>query len=599
MKAHESSTGTLPALLSLLLGTGVFAFFYGIYPYHILYQEQFQLFRFSADYAWEKAAYPGGVADYAGRFLTQFWVFAWAGALVMALLLVALQRLVAAVAVGLCRKRGLYPLTFVPSLVCLVLCCDENYLPAAIIQLVIALAAVCLYRQLPVWRWRGLTAGLLAPVVYWMAGGGAWLFITLCWFMESVYFMGLTRKQRIVLVGFALATGIGVWMIAGNWLQYPFAQLWAGRGADRFLLKKAWNEMGLIVLPWLAVVLTCLVVHVIPVSWVVYRRKLWLVGLTLVLSAATLTGVWLAADREKEELMGYDYHIRQQQWGEVIGMADRQTPRSSLAAAYLNLALAKTSRLGDDLFRYAPDGPQDLFPDSGRDYFSPLPTAEIYYYLGMTWDAGRMAFEAMEGLPDFEQSARGVKRLAEVNIINGQYAVARKYLLLLQQTLFYRRWATDALTYLYADEQVDRHPEWGSLRAKRFRLDFFSAKEKMETMLAILYKTNTDNHMAYEYLLAYVLLEKNLEHFYSHYLFGGEGVEYSRIPRSYQEALLLIWSLEKDINAEKPWDIAPELVTQIKAYAALFSASGDAEAALKKDFSQTAWYYLHFKNIEK
>lgn len=40
-------------------------------------------------------------------------------------------------------------------------------------------------------------------------------------------------------------------------------------------------------------------------------------------------------------------------------------------------------------------------------------------------------FEAMEAIPDYKKSGRAYMRLAETNLINGQYAVAAKYLLAL------------------------------------------------------------------------------------------------------------------------------------------------------------------------
>ena len=56
-------------------------------------------------------------------------------------------------------------------------------------------------------------------------------------------------------------------------------------------------------------------------------------------------------------------------------------------------------------------------------------------------DAQRFAFEAMEAIPNFRKSGRCLKRLAETNLINGQYEVAAKYLRILSKTLFYKDWA--------------------------------------------------------------------------------------------------------------------------------------------------------------
>ena len=71
--------------------------------------------------------------------------------------------------------------------------------------------------------------------------------------------------------------------------------------------------------------------------------------------------------------------------------------------------------------------------------------------------AQRFTFEAMESIPNFNKSSRCFKRLAETNLINGQYEVAAKYLRALRKTLFYKDWAEEAMTYLY-DEEKNKCP---------------------------------------------------------------------------------------------------------------------------------------------
>jgi hypothetical protein len=70
-----------------------FAFFNFIYPYHIHYQEQMQLFRFGADYFIESIKIPSGFGDWISGFLVQFFYYAPAGALILAVLLGAIQTL--------------------------------------------------------------------------------------------------------------------------------------------------------------------------------------------------------------------------------------------------------------------------------------------------------------------------------------------------------------------------------------------------------------------------------------------------------------------------------------------------------------------------
>ena len=84
---------TIEVLFTLLFGVAVLLFFGLAYPHHLHYQEQYQLFLFDSNYVREIVRLPGGVADLLGRFCTQFFLFAWVGALIIALLFTAVQLL--------------------------------------------------------------------------------------------------------------------------------------------------------------------------------------------------------------------------------------------------------------------------------------------------------------------------------------------------------------------------------------------------------------------------------------------------------------------------------------------------------------------------
>jgi hypothetical protein len=103
--------------------------------------------------------------------------------------------------------------------------------------------------------------------------------------------------------------------------------------------------------------------------------------------------------------------------------------------------------------------------------------------------------------------------LAETNLINGQYAVARKYLMALQKTIFYRDWANETLPLLGNEEAIAKHPEYGHLRQWNYKDDSYFSDHTTPEMLESLYSHNTDNRMAYQYLLAYYMLTGDRERF--------------------------------------------------------------------------------------
>ena len=72
----------VPYLLLVIL---IWAFFQFCYSYHFFYQEQNQLFLWSWDYVSAYFDRPGGLAQLVGDFLTQFYYYLYAGAIILTL----------------------------------------------------------------------------------------------------------------------------------------------------------------------------------------------------------------------------------------------------------------------------------------------------------------------------------------------------------------------------------------------------------------------------------------------------------------------------------------------------------------------------------
>ena len=120
--------------------------FWGLnYPFHLAYQEQFQLFLFTPDYWMDKCAHPGGFGEYVAEFLTQFYYYKWVGALVVTALLLIVQVLVRLLTLHLGRLKGValdwYYVSYLPSLAAWVFLCDENNMLAGIVSLILVLMA--------------------------------------------------------------------------------------------------------------------------------------------------------------------------------------------------------------------------------------------------------------------------------------------------------------------------------------------------------------------------------------------------------------------------------------------------------------------------
>ena len=160
-------------IFTLLFGVAVILFFGFAYPHHLHYQEQFQLFLFDSTYVWDIVKQPGGVADLLGRFCTQFFLYAWVGAVIIGVLLVLVQLLTFQL-VQWSMVNGQYSMfnafSFVPSFLLWLFLLDENALMGGVWAVLLTQLAMWGYVLLPK-GWTGRIVILITiPILYWMVG---------------------------------------------------------------------------------------------------------------------------------------------------------------------------------------------------------------------------------------------------------------------------------------------------------------------------------------------------------------------------------------------------------------------------------------------
>ena len=458
---------SLHGLYTLLFGVAVLLFFGLAYPHHLHYQEQYQLVLFEGSYVWDIVRLPGGVADLLGRFCTQFFLYAWVGALIIALLLMAVQLLMLRLVGG----GWFYGLSFVPSFLLWLLLLDENALQGGVWAIVLTLLTACFIVKLTNGRMRYVLLIIAIPVLYWLAGPVCFPIPIDSLWLDAHYY-----RYPTVFPWLLWAASISVFVIVG---------------VAHFIRRHKWH-----------------ISHLSP-----------LISCLSFLLVAVIMGsfVWKNANFKAEKVMQYDFMATHQQWNRILETVNAEKPNNQIGVTVQNLALAMHGMLLDHMFEYNQNGIAGLLPDVKEDATSPIPTAEAFYRLGMVNVAQRTVFEAQEAILDFQKSGRCYKRLAQTNLINGQYEVARKYLSALQKTLFYRGWANETLPLLGDEEAIAKHPEYRRLRQCAYKEDltgdFYFSDHVTPEMLESLYYTNTDNRLAYQYLLAYYMLTGDRERY--------------------------------------------------------------------------------------
>ena len=589
----------LNMILPVVYGFCVFLFFWKYFPGHLHFHEQYQLFLFTKSYFIETVSRPGGFCNYAGRFFTQFFLSSFAGAIIVGCFMTGVQQLVFAIIRRFRKHDAALFLSFLPSLFYWYLFCDVNSQTGGLIVLLFTLifALAGTFPKSPSVRRIYLFAGI--PVLYWLAGGAAILFVIVLCVYERLRCRDAARNiaSGVLPAVAAVCFTFSMPFIAKFFLkQQVWSRYWWGVDYIHFTISHPYMIIYLWILILVAVCLVLFLPEMKKLRTVIGGFALFF---TLLLCIYTVIFQFACSQNlSQEEIMMYDHHCRMKNWNKIIEAANRKSPTIPMTVSCLNLALYKTGQLPEKMFEYFQNGPEGLLPSFQRDFMIPTVGGEPYYYLGFVNTAQRFAFEAMEAFPDYQKSGRSIKRLAETNLINGNYEVASKYLFLLENTLYYRKWAKETRKYLYDDAKIATHPEWGEIRRFQTEKDFLFSSEERDMMLGFFFQQNNQNRMAYEYLMAYTLLSKDIRNF-SLYLQMKTGFNYREIPKSWQEAMVYIWGLTNDVTNDIPLPVSKSVKQDVAAYAKIYTTMQSPEPTLRKQFSKTFWYYLHFRDYQQ
>ena len=280
---------TYKAALTVLLGAGVFAFWMWLYPQSLNYHEQNQLFLFTWDYFLERMTLPGGFADWCSEFLVQFFYFRWSGALVLALLAILLQLGIWTAARQVNRKgdRGLYAMSFLPSLLMLVHMGNMEVLVSYPVALVLSVF-LC-----PAFSKAGWHRLWLVPLGWWLAGP-----VVIVPVLFSVL-IGRKVQDLLVLVYTAVVFYAGYRLMAD---QYPMRDAFFGLNYTR--IREMMPALQVII-PFVS--LACIIVCGMRIK----AASAWMEWvLAAVLALASGAGIRMAYDKDAYEMLAYDSLIR-------------------------------------------------------------------------------------------------------------------------------------------------------------------------------------------------------------------------------------------------------------------------------------------------
>lgn len=592
---------TWKPLLSLLFGVAVVIFWSVPFVGGLCFQEQYQMFLFDTGYFLERIVLPGGLADYISEFLVQFYYMPVLGGAIIALLLMGIQ----AAVWGLMKQYGArhdfpgYLLSFLPSIALWCAMGDQNVLLSFVVALFGALVIGWIHNRFHNRLVKVVFELVSTALVYWFLGPVVFLYAAL---MIGDTLKNAKQKGNVFSgIGYSaviLILTVAWILLTTQTLQYPLYRIFAGLNYYRY--PGTISPLPFVVMVWAVVIPFLGMIPCRQKSLQKLQQSKVVIVLSYVLViVASWFGIKDSFDEMTYDLIDYDFLVRTEQWDKIIEKAEKKPATTPLSVSCVNLALSQKGMLADRLFEFYQNGGEGLFPTFTRDMISPVSTAEIFFRLGMVNDAERYMFEAQEAIPNYRKSARLTRRIIECEIINGNYKVAAKLLRRLQKTLFYSNWANQTMALLGNEKAINRHPVYGKLRKYREKKqDFLFSDREMDQMLGLLFLNDNHNKMAYEYLMCYELLQRDMEKFMQYYPLG-RFVGYDHIPRTFQEILIGNWMKTHSDPRTIPYSVDAQNVNNTLNFIQLYMQNPKDPQLGQQPYVSNAWHYVMVQGADE
>ena len=590
----QNKTTLFNVLQTLLFGLIAFLFWSNIYPAHLHFHEQFQLFNYSTAYFNETISLPGGIAHYISRFIVQFYYDSFLGPLSLTFTLLILQLLFALflhILPSVSNKRINYTITFLPSIAIWGFLLNADAMPYLLIASILNLALVLIGISIKSASKRVVFEAISACLLFFISGGTFILYICLMASWEIIKYRETGKGVGIFFILLAATLSwLGIIAIGTLFYNYPYSLLLDSIGSYRYPTMDC-SEKYVAMFVFLLVG----IYFMSGISNKIMLRRLPATIAVVCMGILSAVYIYNLIDTQEESVLEYDYLTRTKQWDQIITKASQKAPSIEWELVCLNLAMAQKGTLCDKLFAYPQKGRASLLPIYEQDYMSPQFAGEAYLSIGLINTAQRFFFEAMEAIPDYQKSSRCYQRLATTNIVNGRYEVAALYLKKLSRTLYYREWANNMHHHLYNDTLIANDQELGPLRKGLFDKDFFMNEYKLEPVLLNLLNQYPNNNVAWQYLFALCLMDKNLNQLeYAVNLYLNIYPE-AKLPVHVQEALLMQWLQTNNSLDGLPWQIDNQVKERLMQFVnALNQSPSTKEKVARKQFNNTFWCYALF-----
>jgi hypothetical protein len=319
------------------------------------------------------------------------------------------------------------------------------------------------------------------------------------------------------------------------------------------------------------------------------KRHVWKLELAAC-AVLPLAIVYGSLNSQVRALMQLDFFAWHGQWPKALAVSGKANPRSPYVACAIAQASYHTGKLLTQLPSLQSPADLLLYRNKQEGHWK---ESDLYYDLGYLNMALHHLTEAVEF---YGERPALLRRLALVNLALGNISTAKVYLGTLARAPFQGEWANDYLQRLQLDPNLTTDEEVGRLRRSMVHRDSVVILTPDEE-LSMLLGANPRNRMAFEYLMTYYLLTKNLNGFVKNVSRINDFSNLS-FPPMWDEALVLAGRMAGRQLQVPGHVISQEGVTRVESVTRAVKQAGDdavlARSKLAPEYGHTYTFYWWF-----
>ena len=567
----------------------VFSYFYWFAGYVLFFQEHQSLFVFSNSFIHDYLVKPGGLLDLAGKFLTQFYINNLAGSIILASVLT-----ITGFILFLSGKRikSDWTFSFIPALVppLLILLIQTHYYHLMVYNLGFLLVVSWFFITISINNKRvRYLLPLLYPVFYYVAGAYAFVFLGLYIVYSLVFEEG---KEKYIIPGLLLILAFISFLLSKDVLFIqPVSQLLTSPMPD----VNDRTHKALLLILIISVVFYPLIIRLTRRKTTRKPGKGIIELLSgILLFSATIFLLIIRFNTQTARVINIEELAFRGKWNELISYQEKYPSENLIGQYFYNIALSETDQLCDRLFNGRQDfGTAALILEWTSDHLNW--GSYSYYTTGLINEARRWAYEEMVV---YGIRPQNMEMLVKTSLLNGNYRLTKEYTGILEKTLFYRKWARKYEKMAEDTSLIRSDNELGNKLRILPRDNFFIYLESPENNLPSLVDGNPENRRAFEYMMSWLMLTKDVEILVDNIRLM-KNMGYTRIPRHIEEAILIYYNSTGKYPDMGGLTISNETRLRFGQYFTAFVAARQNPSLLKQkmqaDFSNTFWYYYQFK----